>query len=732
MNSAVRAEVLDGAGRVSANGLIEAFVDVTARRRKPVGAAEVLRRLPFDERGMTLTSLREVAPALGFEVHIVTMPIEAVPAIALPVIIFDTDGHAMVLTSMSVRRNVARVAMPATGPGERQITLTELAKQHAGVVVYLKPEAQTNQPTAQGKFSGDRAHWFWSTFRAFWRDYTQVVMAALLINVLGVAAPLFVKNVYDRVIPNLAIPTLWALTAGVLLALVLDVILRALRSSVVDATGRRVDLAVSGRLFAHVLGLRLESRPATTGGLASQMRDFDSVRDVMTSSTLIALTDLAFIGVFLGVMWLIVGPLAMVPLIAVVVVLLCAMLIQLPLARAVKASQVDSARRHSILVEAAGSVETIKSIGAEGFLRRSWNEAVAATSRSTTTARFWANLSGNMVVFVNQAVSIATVVWGVFLVLDGTITVGSLIAASILSGRVLAPLGSVVQTLARALQAWSAFRTLDALMSAPVEPAAAPDGSRPRAGEISLRAVSLTYPGASTAALDRIDLKIGKGERVGLIGRIGSGKTSIGRLLSGLYQPTSGQILIDGVDIRQFGADIRSLVGFCQQDTELFSGTLRENIAMGAPDARQDVIERAARIAGVEAFSARMPLGLATPVAERGRSLSGGQRQAIGLARIIVREPKILFLDEPSSAMDTSTERVLVANLRRELNPDVTLLISTHRDGLLELVDRLVVFDNGRIILDGPRAEVIERLREAAKSAPTSQAAQANGEGLAP
>ncbi len=731
MNSPVRTEVLDGAGRASANGLIEAFVDVAARQRKPVGAAEVLRRLPFDERGMTLISLREVAPALGFEIHLATMPIAAVPAIALPVIIFDTNGHAMVLTGVSARSNTARIVVPAAGAGERQIALAELAKQHAGVVVFLKPAAQTSGPTFQGRPPDERAHWFWSTFRAFQGDYAQVVVAALLINMLGVAAPLFVKNVYDRVIPNLAIPTLWALTAGVLLALVLDVVLRALRSSVVDATGRRVDLAVSGRLFAQVLGLRLEIRPATTGGLASQLRDFDSVRDVMTSSTLIALTDLAFIGVFLGVMWLIVGPLALVPLIAVVVVLVCAMLIQLPLARAVKSSQVDSARRHSILVEAAGSVETIKSIGAEGYLRRNWNESVAATSRTTTQARFWANLSGNMVAFVNQAVSIATVVWGVFLVLDGTITVGSLIAASILSGRVLAPLGSVVQTLARALQAWSAFRTLDALMSAPAESAAALDGSRPRAGDISLRAVSLTYPGASTSAIDRIDLKIGKGERVGLIGRIGSGKTSIGRLLSGLYQPTGGQILIDGVDIRQFGADIRSLVGFSQQDTELFSGTLRENIAMGAADARQEDIERAARIAGVEAFSARMPLGLATPVAERGRSLSGGQRQAIGLARILVRQPKILFLDEPSSAMDTSTERALVANLKRELDPDVTLLISTHRDGLLELVDRLVVFDNGRIILDGPRAEVIERLREAAKSTPPV-AAKANGEVVAP
>jgi ATP-binding cassette, subfamily C, bacterial LapB len=717
MNTTVRADVLEDAGRASPNGLVEAFVEVASRHSHAIGVAEVLRRIPYDERGMTLAALREVAPALGFDVHLADMPLAAIPAIALPVILFDTDGHAMVLTRISGRRKQAHVIVPAAGSGERRIALGALAKQHAGLVAFLKPAAA---PAVAGTGSqrARSGHWFWSTFRAFWRDYAQVVLAALLINVLGIVAPLFVKNVYDRVIPNLAIPTLWALTAGVLVALVLDIILRTLRSSIVDATGRRVDLAVAGRLFEHVLNLRLESRPASAGALASQLRDFDSVRDVMTSSTIIAVTDLCFIGIFIGVMWLLVGPLALVPLVAVAVVLLCAILIQFPLARAVKASQADSARRHGILVEAAGSIETIKSIGAEGQLRRSWNEAVAATSRTTTRARFWANLSANIVVFVNQAVAIATVVWGVFLVLDGTISVGSLIAASILSGRVLGPLGSIVQTLARALQAWSAFKTLDALMAAPAERTASGDGRSPRAGDIVLKNVSLTYPGASIAALDEVTVTIAKGERVGLIGRIGSGKTSVGRLLAGLYQPSSGQILIDGMDVRQFGADIRSLVGFCPQETELFSGTFRDNIVMGLPDASPAAFERAVQIAGVDAFAARQPLGLATPVAERGRSLSGGQRQAIGLARTLVRDPKILFLDEPSSAMDTATERALVASLKRELDSGITLLISTHRDGLLELVDRLIVFDGGRIILDGPKAEVIVRLREAAKTTP--------------
>lgn len=711
---------MEGSGRASSNGLVEAFVEVARHLGRPVGIADVLRRVAYDENGLTLVALKDVAPGLGFDLHIAQITLKSLPAITLPVIVFDAAGHAIVLTAISFKKNQVSIVVPAEGAHARSVSLKAFAKQLSGIVVFVRPAIE--QPTSIGARTRGvpGGHWFWSTFRAFRSDYVQVVLAAFLINMLGIVAPLFVKNVYDRVIPNLAIPTLWALTAGVLLALFLDVVLRSLRSSIVDATGRRVDLVVAGRLFEQVLNLKLECRPASAGSLASQLRDFDSVRDVLTSTTLIALTDLLFIGIFLGVMWMIVGPMAIVPLIAVAVVLVFSVAIQFPLARAVKASQADSAKRHGLLVEAASSIETIKCIGAEGQVRRQWDEAVAATSRTTTAARFWANLSANMVAFVNQAVSIATVVWGVYLVLDGSITVGALIAASILSGRVLAPLGSIVQTLARALQAWNAFKTLNALMSSPVERVASLDGRVPRSGDIVFKGVSLTYPGADIAALNAISLTIAKGERVGLIGKIGSGKTSVGRLLAGLYEPSAGQVLIDGMDVRQFGSDIRTIVGFCQQETELFSGTLHDNIVIGQPGAGAAAIERAVRCAGVDGFAARLPAGLATPVAERGRSLSGGQRQAIGLARILVRDPQILFLDEPSSAMDTSTERALVAALRRELDSGVTLVISTHRDGMLELVDRLIVFDGGRIMLDGPKADVIAQLREAARSSPVA------------
>jgi len=714
MNEKLRFDALEGASPVATNGLAEALAAVAAHHGIRTSPLELIRGLPADPRGMALKSLDEAAASVGMETHVTRMALRSIPRITLPVIIFDASGQAMVLKSVDMKRGRAELVVASAGGAARRIPMKELEAQHAGIVAFVTPlPADAQAPSGPRR---SRRHWFWSTFRTFWPDYSQVVAAALLINLVGIAAPLFIKNVYDRVIPNLAIPTLWALSAGVMLAVAIELILRTVRSNLVDDTGRRVDLAVAGRLFDQLLSMRLAARPASAGVVASQLREFDNVRDVLTSATLIAITDFVFISVFLAVMWIFVGPLTFVPAIAVVVILVFSVLMQFPLARAVRASQADSARRHGVLVEAASSVETVKSVGAESVLRRIWDQSVVTTSHSTTRARFWANLSANMVAFVGQLVSIGTVVWGVFLVLDATITVGALIAASILSGRILAPLSSIAQTLARVHQARSAFATLDTLMAAPTEHVQRGESRPARSGDITFHKVSFAYPGAGLPALSEVSFKIARGERVGLIGRIGSGKSTIGRLIAGMYQPDAGEILIDGIDIRQFaGPDLRTVVGLCLQEPELFSGTLRDNLVIGRPDADPALIERVARLSGVEAFAARHPQGLAMPIAERGRSLSGGQRQAIAVARTLIRDPKILFLDEPTSAADTSTERALVANLKAALAPDTTLIVSTHRDGLLDLVDRLMVFDAGKLMLDGPKAEVFQQLRGVAQ-----------------
>ncbi len=707
----------------SANGLLEALVHVARVHGLSPSADAILSAVAADPEGLTLAGLEEAAGGLGLRTHVARLSWRRIPPVSLPAIVFDADGSAVVLTGVSRAARTLEIVAPAAGTAPHRVEAGSFGGGGAIICVFLAPATGGGaDPGEAGAGALQRGHWFWSAVRRLWPDYLQVVVAALIGNLLGLATPLFVMNVYDRVIPNLAIPTLWALTAGVVLALLMDFALKILRTRIVDDAGRRVDMAVAGRMYDKILAMRLEARADTTGAMANRIRDLDTVRDVLTSSTVIALTDMLFIGVFLWVMWVLVGPLAAIPALAVPLVLLVTGLVQIPLAGALRASQTDTARRQSLVVETLSGLETVKATGAEGFLRRAFDRAVAVASRSTARARGWANLAASFTALVFQGVSILIVVFGVFLVVEGRITIGALIAANILAGRVLAPLGNIAQTLARLHQARAALQGLDGLMTAPPERArdarahaharvsATAAVEAPEA--VGFQRVSFTYPGARDPALDGVSFSIARGERVGIIGRVGSGKSTLARLIGGLYDPTAGTCLLHGTDARQYAAaTLRREVGVCLQDAELFTGTLGENIAIGRPFATEADLERAVRISGVAAFAAHHPLGLDLPVAEHGRNLSGGQRQAVALARCLIRRPGIVFLDEPTSAMDVSSERAVCANLKTLAAEGVTLLIATHRDGPLDLVDRLLVFEAGRLVMDGPKAEVLDKLR---------------------
>ncbi len=703
----------------TANGLLEALVYIARAHGRPASGRDILRGLPADPHGLPLSALEEAAAKLGLKVQLRALPAARIPPVTLPVIVYGLScagGRAAVLTRIDTQDGTAEIVVPAIGEAVRTIELAALTgatQEPALPVAFLTPgdtATATQDPAASG-------HWFWSAVRRLWPNYLQVVVAALIGNLLGLASPLFIMNVYDRVIPNLAIPTLWALTAGVAIAFGFDFLLKLLRMRIVEDTGRRVDMAVAGRIFDQLMTMKLAGRPDTTGATASQVRDFDTVRDALTSSSVIALTDLMFIGIFLWVMWLLVGPLVAVPGGAVPLVIIVTGLIQIPLARALHTSQGDVARRQSLLVETLSSLETVKAVGGESWLRRAWDRAVAAASRSTARARGWANLATSFTGLVQQSVSIVIVVWGVFLVLEGTITVGALIAANILAGRVLAPLANIAQTLARLHQARAALRGLEQIMRADGERRAPASDIAPSPGADALRFenVSFTYPRAATPALSGISLTVRPGECIGIIGPVGSGKSTLSRLVAGLYEPAEGAYLLNGVDARQYStAALRGEIGLCLQDAELFTGSLRDNIVIGQPFASDTEVERAVRLSGVASFASLHPLGLAMPIEEGGRSLSGGQRQAVSIARCLIRNPKILFLDEPSAGMDVSTEQRLVASLREIARTGIGLMIATHRDGPLDVVDRILVFDRGRLVMDGPKAQVIERLRTGA------------------
>ncbi|MGI9475632.1 MAG: type I secretion system permease/ATPase [Hyphomicrobiaceae bacterium] len=707
--------------------LLACLAHIAGRFGSPFSDASVLGGLPLRNQRLSVDLFERAAQRVGFDTRVVQRGVRKVPGIVLPAIILLENGDACVLLKRNSRRT-ATVVFPLASDKPRRIKLADLERDASGSVIFVTPADAPDNRTNEALLPDARSgHWFWSSVWPLWPSWLQIVLAAMLINTLALAFPLFVMNVYDRVIPNLSISTLWALAAGVGVALIFDFVLKQLRAVILDQTGRRVDMRVAALLYEHAMAVSMAARRETSGGIASKIREFEAVRDFFTSSSIIALTDLAFIAIFVAVLWYIVGPIAYIPMLAVLVVLVTTLAIQTPLSKAVRRSQQHATRRHEILVDGLVGIETIKAVAGEGHMQRRWEEAIASTARANSETKAWSSLAIYLTGSIQQCVGVLVIVWGVFLVADGTISVGGLIAASILSGRVLAPLGSIVMTLARAQQARTAMRDLTAFMAlARDQGAKVASGEKVRRGGVEFRNVTFSYPSASLPAVNDVSFKVEAGERVGIIGKIGSGKTSIGKLLCALYTANDGTILIDDCDIRRYEvAELRDGIGFVSQESELFSGTVRDNIILGKPDAREDEILEAARVSGVAAFAATHPLGLNIPTGERGRELSGGQRQAVALARMLLRKPKILFFDEPSSAMDTATEAKLIEDLRKATRGQ-TVFVCSHRVSFLGLVDRLLVVDGGRLVASGPRDDILKALKAPKTGATVTSLSEAN------
>lgn len=671
--------------------------------------------LPLVDGELILSRADEAAAKLGLSVKVAEVPLAEASPLAPPYIAFTEAGDAFVVTEHNARADSARTIAFVNGePVEHERSLSDLSQKSRQVVVYL---ARRESTQSDQDVSGERnGHWFWSAASRFRISYVQVIAACFLVNVLALAAPLFIMNVYDRVIPNLTIPTLWALAAGVAIAILFDFLLKMVRAQVVDETGRRIDMTVSGRLFDHLLDVRSDARPKSTGVLASHIRDFDNVRDVLTSSSVVALTDAAFVFIFLGALWWIVGPLAAIPAGAAVLVLAVTVLSQVPMARAMRRAQSDSSKRHGILVETLLSLDAVKALGGGASLRKRFDHAVAESSRSAAAARFWSTLNTTVLQTVSQVVSILIIIWGVFLVLDAQISVGALIAANILSGRVLAPLASVAGTLQRLQNARFSFKAVDEVMNLPTEWTKA-EATRPlQRPALAVEGVSFGYTQDAPPALEKLSFSLEPGDRLGIIGRIGSGKSTLGRLLCGLSQPLAGRILIDEVDVQQIPpSELRAMVGYVPQDPELVSGTLRENLTLGAPLATAQDIDRAIEIVGLSELARTHPMGLSMPIAERGRSLSGGQRHAIAIARALIRRPRLLFLDEPTAALDMAAERHLLARLEALSEEEgMTLILATHRNTTLKAVSKLMVLEKGQLAAFGPRDDVLKALEDQA------------------
>ncbi len=690
--------------------LLDCLVILTRLHGRPLSAPALAAGMPLERHRFTPTLLVRAAEQHGFSARIVKRPLPHISPLVLPAVLLLKNGDACVLNGLH-DGGLAEVIFPETGIGARTLPLNELRTDYGGYCIFVQP-----RPKPDGR-GGDEApaaprSWLWGTLWRFRRYYLESMVAALLVSMLTLATSLFTMNVYDRVVPNNAIPTLVVLAVGTAMAISFEFLARTLRGYFLDFAGKKADVLLAGYLFQQAMGLRMEARPASAGAFASQLREFESLRDFFTSATLATLTDLPFVFFFIWVVSLIGGPLYVVPLLAIPVVVLAGLIAQAPLARIMRQHMYESNQRHGVLVEAVEGLETLKGLSAEGFMQRRWESYTALTGRSAAHSRLISTIVSNLTLLTQQMVTVGVVVWGVHLIGRGELTMGALIACVILSSRALGPLAQVSGLLARYQHVRAAYQMLNGLMQKPVE--RKPGTSflhRPTlSGEIQLEKVSFAYPRSQRRALEEVGLHIRPGERVAILGRVGSGKSTLLRLLMGLYQPAEGAILFDGAHVEQIDpADLRRNIGYIAQDVKLFYGTLRENVTMASPLADDHAILEVARLSGLDRLIAAHPAGFDMPVGEGGDGLSGGQRQIVAIARALLSRPPILLMDEPTSHMDHSTEQAFI----RSLNPFLegrTVVLVTHKPSMLGLVQRLIVMEGGKVVMDGPKDGVLKAL----------------------
>ncbi len=546
--------------------------------------------------------------------------------------------------------------------------------------------------------------------------YAQVALAAALINVFALATSLFSMTVYNKIVPNNATDSLIALMIGILIVLIFDFVLRSLRGYFIDVAGQNIDRQLGEALFARLLSMRLADRTTSNGAFAGLLREFETLREFFTSATLAAVVDVPFILLFLFVIWLVAGPLVLISGLAIPIILAIAWGSQPVLARLAAQGLGQGLSKQGVLVEAIGGLETVKSSQAGPLLARRWRQAVGDHADSALRQRLVSALAINAAATLQSLVYVLTVCFGVAMIADHKLTSGALIAASILSGRCVAPLAQIASLLTRLSHTRSAYQALDRVMSGGDEGATGADTlRRPRlAGGIEFRNVIFRYPGATARALDDVSFKVAPGERVAIIGRVGSGKSTITRLILGLYEPNEGAVMVDDADIRQLHPDdLRANIGAVLQDVVLLSGSVRENIALGAAGVDDEAVLRAARLSGTHDFMGTIPNGYDLKLADRGEGLSGGQRQSIAVARALTSDKPILLFDEPSSAMDTQSENALIGRLEAELAGRTVVLV-THRRSMLRLATRVIILDRGKIVAQGPRDDVLKSMAVAA------------------
>ena len=699
------------------NLLLNAFLHILKLNGVSSAKASFLNGIPPEDTFST-DGLIRATQAQGFSVNYLSKPIQFIDKSSYPLVLLpEQEGKTIrVLESYSETKQLyylREFSQQNEKPQQIQLSLSSLLENHSGQIISFSRSVQNSSVKLKNnKPAATFSSWLIKELYRMRSIYRDVLLSAMFVNLFAIASPLFVMNVYDRVVPNQAIETLWVLASGVCLVFIFDLIIKLLRHYFIELTGKRIDLILSSRLFKQVMSLRAEAFPQSTGAFASQLRDFDSIKQFFTAATLTALVDLPFSVIFFLVIYYVGGDMVLAPLFAGACVVFYGVLVHFPLKRAIKKMQLAGAQKNSVVIESLSGIETLKAFNAEGRQQQLWEQSLNSFAFVSMTARRIADSISIVSGFIIQLAVVAVVIMGVYQIEAQLMSLGAMIACVLLSSRALAPMVQIANLLAQYYQAKTALSALDEICSRPIEHENNQQYLEMEAcaGNIEIRDLTFAYS-EKQPVLRALNIRLKPGERLAIIGKIGSGKSSLMRLLMGLGRPNEGQMVIDGIDIEHINpADLRDHVGYVPQEITLFKGTLRENILLKSPFAGQQELIQATKIAGLYDFVQKHSMGFDLPVGEQGKGLSGGQRQSVAIARAVIGNPRILLFDELTSAMDNQTEQAVIESIKA-FSTDKTMIISTHRASLLALVDRIIVLDDGRVIADGPKVTVLDALK---------------------
>ena len=700
--------------------IIEHIALTTRILGAPVSEAALSAEVVRDRKlNINFQSLGEVLRSHGFENTLSKRDLQDIPSLAVPVVLMlHNEEAAVVVRIEGVGCNRIYFLRQIDGL-EQQLSHDELASLYLGYCWFIKPKVTADNRSDLPEYHLPKS-WFWKVIWRFKGYYYQVILATFIINFLALVSSLYVMNVYDRVIPNQAYETLWVLSIGVMLAILFEFLAKMIRGHLTDIAGKKADLIISSAIFRRMMALRLADRPASAGSYANNLREFESVREFMTSASLLVLVDLPFLLLFITVIFIVGGKLAIVPAIIIPIVIIVGFIVQRPLSRYINESMKESSQRQGLAVEALEGIETLKTNNATGWAQQRWDTYTAKTSASSIKVKDTANFMINFSVAMQQLNTVFLVLFGTYLIHNENtaerITMGALIAAVILSGRALSPLAQVAGLATRFQQAKLALEGLNNIIERPIERVPERKYISPSniQGNITFENTCFQYQEDGKPAVSNLNLQIRAGEKIGILGRIGSGKSTMLKLASGLYDGSTGNVMLDNIDMRQIDPNfLRSQILLLSQSPRLFLGTLRENMDLARSDgysSDQELLEALQRF-GLDKIIRSHPKGLDMPLGEDGLGLSGGQKQIIALARMTLRNPRIVLLDEPTTGLDQATERMSLQAISQWAQ-DKTLLVVTHRPQVLQIVNRIIVMDEGKVVMDGPRDLVLQRLMQ--------------------